>query len=72
MINAFRYTLKCSFCGGTSTIQAPDRHHSAYSTTKPPEKAYRDKLILQRNQCEKCRRPFIIYWYAPLDYLTIM
>jgi hypothetical protein len=65
-------TLECPFCYEILEVQPPDRLHSAFSVSKPLPSSFHKKIIKKNYKCDniECKKPFTIFWYAPLEYFN--
>ena len=65
-----KLVLECPFCSEIQEVDSPDMRHFAYST-KPLAKNYHGTVIQEKRNCgnQKCRKPIVMYWYSPPDYL---
>jgi hypothetical protein len=61
--------LKCPYCHWMFHAKPSGHVHCAFSFEKPQAGSYHGYVIKQELVCQnpKCKKPIIIYWYAPID-----
>ncbi len=64
--------LECPFCSEILEVEAPDKFHTAYSSTKPIAKSYYADVVKKKHECQNanCKKQITVYWYAPLEYFS--
>jgi len=69
---ASKLLLRCPHCDRPFEVNPPDRLHFAFSFEKPLRGSFYGEVIEQNHVCQnpKCKKPIIIYWYAPIDYFN--
>ena len=69
-----KLALECPYCYWIFEALPPDKFHVAYSFEKPLKGSFNGEVVEQELVCRnpKCRKQFKIYWYAPLDYFSII
>jgi hypothetical protein len=66
--------LKCPYCGWNFEAMAPDSWHSTCCFEEPRMSVSQGEVKTQKTFCQNgdCRKPITVYWYAPIEYLTLM
>ena len=71
-----QFVLKCPYCNSIFVPEPPegDRWHSEFSLEKPLLSSFYGEVIEQKIMCKnsQCKKPLIIYWYAPMEYFNRM
>jgi hypothetical protein len=72
MATVSKRVLECPFCSEILEVEAPDKLHSAYSSSKPIPRSYHADVVKRKHECQNpnCKKQIIVYWYAPLDYFN--
>jgi len=67
--------FRCPHCNEwTFEATPPDSRHSAFSFEEPLMSSFNGEARTQTIVCQnrKCRKPIVIYWYAPMEYFDRM
>ena len=66
-----RVKLECPFCYWIFEATIPDKRHSTASLEEPQRNGVVGDIIEENHVCRnpKCRKPFIVYWFEPLEFL---
>ena len=64
--------IECPFCSEILEIKSPDKVHTAFSFVNPIPQSYYGKIVKTKHECpnHNCKKPLIVKWYAPFEYLN--
>jgi hypothetical protein len=64
--------FRCPYCDEPFEATPPDRLHTAFSFEEPLMASFHDEVKRQTIICKnpECKKPIVIYWYAPMEYFA--
>jgi len=66
--------LRCPYCNCNFEAKPPDSWRFEYSFEEPPLSNVHGEVKKQEVVCKnrECRKPITLYWYAPIEYFSIL
>jgi rubredoxin len=70
MVTVDKIRLECPNCHWIFEVKIPDKRHPVASLEKPQKGKTVGDIIEENLVCRnpKCKKPFTIYWFEPIEF----